>query len=122
MGEYLFWAIRGGGGGSFGIVLAWKVKLVPVPATVTVFTIDKTLEQNATKLIHRWQYVAHKFPDDIFSAVSLTKVNNSSEDRKKTILATFISVFLGGIDELVPLMQERFPKLGLVREDCIEMS
>ncbi|MBA0830717.1 hypothetical protein Goarm_015231, partial [Gossypium armourianum] len=25
MGEDLFWAIRGGGGGSFGIVLSWKI-------------------------------------------------------------------------------------------------
>nr|KYP49615.1 Reticuline oxidase-like protein [Cajanus cajan] len=38
MGEDLFWAIRGGGGGSFGILLWWKIKLVPVPPTVTVFT------------------------------------------------------------------------------------
>jgi len=30
MGEDLFWAISGGGGGSFGIITAWKVKLVPV--------------------------------------------------------------------------------------------
>ncbi|GFP84206.1 tetrahydrocannabinolic acid synthase [Phtheirospermum japonicum] len=28
MGEDLFWAIRGGGGGSFGIITAWNVKLV----------------------------------------------------------------------------------------------
>jgi FAD/FMN-containing dehydrogenase len=30
MGEDLFWAIRGGGGGSFGVVLSWKVQLVQV--------------------------------------------------------------------------------------------
>jgi FAD/FMN-containing dehydrogenase len=36
MGEDLFWAIRGGGGGSFGIVVSWKVSLVKVPPTVTV--------------------------------------------------------------------------------------
>jgi FAD/FMN-containing dehydrogenase len=48
MGEDLFWAISGGGGGSFGIITAWKVKLVPVTSTVTVFTVSKTLEQGAT--------------------------------------------------------------------------
>jgi FAD/FMN-containing dehydrogenase len=31
MGEDLFWAIRGGGGANFGIILWWKIKLVPVP-------------------------------------------------------------------------------------------
>ncbi|KAK4440262.1 Berberine bridge enzyme-like 27 [Sesamum alatum] len=53
MGEDLFWAIRGAGGASFGVVLAWKVQLVDVPEIVTVFTINRTLEQNATQLIHR---------------------------------------------------------------------
>nr|GFB96887.1 berberine/berberine-like protein [Tanacetum cinerariifolium] len=33
MGEDVFWAIRGGGGGSFGVLVSWKLKLVPVPAT-----------------------------------------------------------------------------------------
>ncbi|XVE81220.1 hypothetical protein DITRI_Ditri15bG0045400 [Diplodiscus trichospermus] len=121
MGEDLFWAIRGGGGGSFGIVLAWKVKLASVPATVTVFTISKTLEQNATKLVHRWQYVAPKLPDDIFSAVTMRSVN-SSRDGKRTIRASFSSFFLGGINELIPLMKERFPELGLEKKDCTEMS
>ena len=45
MGEDLFWVIRGGGGASFGIILAWKIKLVPVPSTVTVFTVNRNLEQ-----------------------------------------------------------------------------
>ncbi|PQM34481.1 hypothetical protein Pyn_15971 [Prunus yedoensis var. nudiflora] len=37
MGEDLFWAIKGGGGGSFGVIVAYKLKLVSVPETVTVF-------------------------------------------------------------------------------------
>jgi hypothetical protein len=36
VGVNLFWAIRGGGDGSFGIVLSWKLQLVIVPATVMV--------------------------------------------------------------------------------------
>ena len=52
MGEDLFWAIQVGGGNTFGIVLAWKVKLVPTPAVVTVFTVNRNLEQKATKILH----------------------------------------------------------------------
>ena len=52
MGEDLFWAIRGGGGASFGILLWWKIKLVPVPETVTVFTVTRSLEQDATRILH----------------------------------------------------------------------
>ncbi|CAH1414780.1 unnamed protein product [Lactuca virosa] len=58
MGEDLFWAIRGGGSSSFGIVLAWKLSLVPVPKKVTVFILNKTLEQGATEIFHKYQYVA----------------------------------------------------------------
>ncbi|KAE7996034.1 hypothetical protein FH972_000783 [Carpinus fangiana] len=121
MGEDLFWAIRGGGGASFGIILSWKIKLVHVPSTVTVFTVKRNLEQNATKLVHRWQYVTAKLHKDLFVRVSLTSVN-SSEEGKRTIQASFDSLYLGGIDKLLPMMQESFPELGLMREDCIEMS
>ncbi|KAK4399449.1 Berberine bridge enzyme-like 13 [Sesamum angolense] len=122
MGEDLFWAIRGGGGASFGVILAWKVQLVDVPERVTVFTINKTLEQNATQLIHRWQYIAHRFDPDLFIRILIRRVNSSQDGRNMTIRASFNSIFLGGIDRLLPLMQESFPELGLVREDCTEMS
>ncbi|GMI96329.1 hypothetical protein like AT4G20820 [Hibiscus trionum] len=115
MGEELFWAIRGGGGGSFGIVLSWKLRLVSVPETVTAFTISKTIQENAIQLIHRWQYIGHELPDGVYSSVTLNTVNG-------TVMASFSSLFLGGSDELVSLMQERFPELGLVKQDCIEMS
>ncbi|MBA0827601.1 hypothetical protein Goarm_012371, partial [Gossypium armourianum] len=100
-----------GGGGSFGIVLSWKVKLVHVPSTVTVFSVGRTLEQNATQLLHRWQYVAPSLPNDVYSVVSISSMN-STENGERTVLATFTSVFQGVADELIPLMQERFPELG----------
>ncbi|GMJ06538.1 hypothetical protein like AT4G20820 [Hibiscus trionum] len=121
MGEDVFWAIRGGGGGSFGIVLSWKLKLVPVPPTVTVFTVGKTLEQNAIKLIHKWQYVAPRLPHEMYFDISLNQIN-STRDGKKTVLASFIAFFLGRTDELVALMHERFPELGITKKDCTEMS
>ncbi|KAL4361495.1 hypothetical protein GQ457_04G038680 [Hibiscus cannabinus] len=121
MGEDLFWAIRGGGGGSFGIVLAWKLRLVPVPANVTVFTVSRTLEQNATALIHRWQSVAPDLPDEVYPSVQLRAIN-STQDGSRTVVASFVSMFLGSIDDLLPLMEQRFPELGLTRQDCTEMS
>jgi len=121
MGEDLFWAIRGGGGASFGIILAWKIKLVHVPSTVTVFKVNRNLEENATKLVYRWQYVAAKLHEDLFIRVILQSVY-ASQEGKRTIQASFNSLYLGGIDELLPMMQESFPELGLMREDCIEMS
>jgi hypothetical protein len=121
MGEDLFWAIRGGGGQSFGVVVAWKISLVEVPSTVTMFSVSRTLEQNATKLLHRWQYVANTLPEDLVIDVQVTRVN-SSQEGNTTIQATFFSLFLGEVDQLLPVMQESFPELGLVKDDCFEMS
>ncbi|PNX97293.1 reticuline oxidase-like protein [Trifolium pratense] len=122
MGEDLFWAIRGGGGASFGVIIAWKIKLVHVPSTVTLFNVFRTLEQNATNLIHKWQLVANKLDGDLNIRIILERVNSSAQTRKLTVKVTFESLFLGGVDRLIPLMQEEFPELGLVREDCTEMS
>ncbi|KAL6530176.1 hypothetical protein OROHE_014529 [Orobanche hederae] len=120
MGEDLFWAIRGSGGASFGVILAWKVKLVPVPESVTVFTITKTRTENnkenntttsATRLIHRWQHVADKLHRDLFIRIIINRG-----------VCYFNSFFVGGVDRLLPIMQESFPELGLVAKDCTEMS
>ncbi|KAJ4702896.1 cannabidiolic acid synthase-like [Melia azedarach] len=121
MGEDLFWAIRGGGGGSFGVVVAWKIKLVTVPSTVTVFSVQRTLEQNAANIIHKWQYVADKLHEDLFLGIGFGGTNSSTQG-KRTIQATVACLFLGGIDRLLPLVQKSLPELGLVKEDCIEMS
>ncbi|KAB1206614.1 Tetrahydrocannabinolic acid synthase [Morella rubra] len=121
MGEDLFWAIRGGGGSSYGVILSWKIKLVPVPANVTVFNVKRTLEENATDVVYRWQHVADKLPKDLFIR-AMPQVVNASEKGKKTIQISFIGHFLGQIKRLLPLMNERFPELGLQKNDCTEMS
>ncbi|KAL8508164.1 hypothetical protein ACS0TY_018657 [Phlomoides rotata] len=118
MGEDLFWAIRGGGGASFGVIVAWKLQLVDVPERVTVFTIQRTTEQNLTRLIHRWQYIAPRMDRDITLFINAVVLTNSSI----TIDASFFAVFLGGVDRLMAMMQHGFPELGLVQEDCTEMS
>ncbi|TXG50900.1 hypothetical protein EZV62_023425 [Acer yangbiense] len=120
MGEDLFWAIRGGGGGSFGVILSWKIKLVAVPETITVFTVFKTLEQGDTKLLYRWQQVADKLDKDLHIRVLMNMTNTSTSERSVT--TAYDGFFLGGADRLIQLMQESFPELGLTREDCIETS
>ena len=117
MGEDLFWAIRGGGGASFGVILSYTVKLVPVPEIVTVFQVDKTLEQNATDLVVQWQQVAPHTDDRLYLRLVLQPVVKG----QKTIRASIEALFLGEANELVKLLGEEFPLLGLKKELCREM-
>ncbi|POO01062.1 Xanthine dehydrogenase C subunit [Trema orientale] len=124
MGEDLFWAIRGGGGASFGIILWWKIKLVPVPATVTVFTVSRTLEQGATKLLYKWQQVVDKLDEDLFIRVLIQPVSATTAKNatKRTISTSYQALFLGDSNRLLQVMRQSFPELGLTKKDCIEMS
>ncbi|KAL3522926.1 hypothetical protein ACH5RR_015760 [Cinchona calisaya] len=123
MGEDLFWAIRGGGGGSFGVILALKVRLVPVPAIVTVFTVPRTLEQGATKLLYRWQQIADKLDEDLFIRVIIQSVNETNMKLgKQTIQTAYNALFLGRADRLLQVMKKSFPELGLSQNDSVEMS
>ncbi|CAI8617803.1 unnamed protein product [Vicia faba] len=117
MGEDLFWAIRGGGGASFGVILSYTVKLVSVPEKVTVFTVDKSLEKNVVDIIVQWQQVAPRTDNRLFMRLLMQPVNG-----EKTMNVSVKALFLGGGDELVTLLGKEFPLLGLKKENCSEMS
>ncbi|VYS47206.1 unnamed protein product [Arabidopsis thaliana] len=121
MGEDLFWAIRGGGGASFGVILSWKINLVKVPKILTVFKVNKTLEQGGTDVLYKWQLVATKFPEDLFMR-AWPQIINGAERGDRTIAVVFYAQFLGPADKLLAIMNQRLPELGLRREDCHEMS
>lgn len=123
MGEDLFWAIRGGAGGSFGIIVSWKIKLVPVPSIVTVFTVPKNLEQDAIKILHKWQKIAPKLDEDLFLRVTM-QTTSADQNRKnvKTVTSSYQALYLGKIEELLKILSDVFPELGLKKKECIEMS
>ncbi|CAN6177878.1 unnamed protein product [Urochloa humidicola] len=111
MGEDLFWAIRGGGGGNFGIVVAWKVSLVKVPSTVTAFNVMRTVDQGAIDVLTRWQEVGSTLPSDINIRVIIMGQQ-----------VIFQSLYLGKCGDLVPMLSTLFPELGMRSSDCLEMT
>ncbi|KAM0027130.1 putative tetrahydroberberine oxidase [Helianthus debilis subsp. tardiflorus] len=120
MGEDLFWALRGGGASSFGIVLSWKLRLVPVPERVTLFTVNITLEQGATDIFHKYQYVLPKFDRDLIIRVQINS-ENIGNTTKKTVRLLFDGLYQGNIDTLLPLLNQSFPELNVTREVCKEV-
>ena len=124
MGEDLFWAIRGGGGASFGVIVSFTVKLVPVPATVTIFRVEKTLETKvtATDLVLQYQQVAPTTDDRLYMRLLLQPVSSDVVKGGKTIRASVVALFLGGADEVVSILGKEFPLLGLKKETCSEVS
>ncbi|KAJ8758750.1 hypothetical protein K2173_000471 [Erythroxylum novogranatense] len=120
MGEDMFWAIRGGGG-SFGVVLAFKINIVRVPEKVTVFKVQRTLEENATDIVYQWQHAAPKIDEDLFIRLVLDVVRRG-EGSEKTVRASFVALFLGDAKRLLSITEGSFPELGLVEADCLEMS
>ncbi|KAI3466894.1 hypothetical protein Pfo_023557 [Paulownia fortunei] len=118
----LFWAITGGGASSFGVVLAYKIRLVRVPPTVSFAGIQMTYNiQNFTDTVYKYLQVVDKLNEDIYVklAINVVKIGQVGI---KTINGTFLTLFLGDSERLVALMKESFPELGLTKADCEEVS
>lgn len=124
MGEDLFWAIRGGGGASFGVIVSFTIKLVSVPETVTVFRVEKSLETNvtATDLVVQWQNVAPNTDKRLFMRMLIQPVSSKVVKGTKTIRASVVALFLGEANEVVSILDKEFPLLGLKKENCTEGS
>jgi hypothetical protein len=112
MGEDLFWAIRGGAGESFGIVLSWKVKLVRVPPTVAMLRVTRTVEQGAVDIVTKWQDVAPTLPWEMNVMVRVVQGRQ----------AVFQVLYLGRCDNALPTITSRLPELNATRSDCSEMT
>ncbi|KAI4297151.1 hypothetical protein L6164_037054 [Bauhinia variegata] len=119
MGEDLFWALRGGDRGSFGVIISYTVQLVPVPEKVTVFRVQRFLADNATDLVVQWQQVAPHIDDRLFMRLLMQPVTNKGQ---LTVRVSVVTLFLGGADELVSLLDKEFPLLRLTKENCTETS
>ncbi|KAH0901773.1 hypothetical protein HID58_041276 [Brassica napus] len=71
------------------------------------------------KLVHRWQYIGAEVDEDLFIRVIIDNTKGGGQRRVQT---AFQALFLGGVDRLIPLMNQKFPELGVQAQDCKEMS
>ncbi|CAI9111457.1 OLC1v1011679C1 [Oldenlandia corymbosa var. corymbosa] len=118
MGEDFFWAIRGGGGSSFGVILEWKIKLVRVPESVTAFTVWRKHSPKSIKLVQRWQKRVNKFPEDLFMRIYFQNPEPIIPGGKRIIQVSFQGLYLGTADKLIEWLHHNFPEFELNLEDC----
>lgn len=68
----LFWALRGGGGGNFGIVTRFAFRSHPV-GNVSTYTMAWPWT-DAKRVVQAWQSFAPNAPDGLFSVLNLSAV------------------------------------------------
>jgi FAD/FMN-containing dehydrogenase len=96
----LFWACRGGGGGSFGIVTALTFRTHPV-GVVTTFRARWDWA-DARRVLRAWQAWAPEAPDALFSLIGLTATDGGAT------LVGSQGQFFGSAAQLNALLQPFF--------------
>ncbi|KAL2931601.1 Reticuline oxidase [Bienertia sinuspersici] len=120
MGEEVFWAVRGVGGGSFGIVYAWRIKLLKVPPKVSACQVSRIGDfNNMSQLVHTWQYVG-PYLNDLFYISIFLQGNN--DGNRSHISATFGVQYLGERNEAIYVIENKFPELRLMKSECKDLS
>jgi hypothetical protein len=72
----LFWALRGGGSGSFGIVTDFSFKLRPVSQAIYVQFFWEFSPETVAPIVAEWQKRAQKLPRGIASVMFLRALGN----------------------------------------------
>jgi FAD/FMN-containing dehydrogenase len=103
----LFWALRGAGGGNFGVVTSLVFRTVPAP-TVTVFRLTWPLEE-AAALVRAWQALAPTAPDALDATLRLTAAGNGQRPGQ----ADLVGAVLGTDADAAELLEQLVARAGV---------
>jgi FAD/FMN-containing dehydrogenase len=104
--EELFWALRGAGGGNFGVVTSLVFGTIPAP-DATSFHLAFA-HADAAALLGAWQAFAPSAPDEL--AVSLLVKAGGEAERPPTV--HLIGAMVGGEAETADLLDELVARAG----------
>ena len=94
----LFWALRGGGCGSFGIVTAMEYRVHPVPSTVTTFYRKFPLD-DAKKIVPLWfDWIKEMDPN----IVSIMSINGGVGEKSLRITGQFLGNRSNFLSKVLP--------------------
>jgi FAD/FMN-containing dehydrogenase len=94
----LFWALRGAGGGQFGVVTRLVLATLPEPRA-TSFRLGFA-PAAAAAVVDAWQRWAPDAPDELAASLLLT----ASDDPGEPVDVAVFGALLGGPDDLRPLL------------------
>jgi FAD/FMN-containing dehydrogenase len=103
----LFWALRGGGGGNFGIVTSFTFLVHPV-TTLALFTLSWPWS-SAAAVVDAWQHWAPHTPDEVWSNCLLLTTDN----KQANPVVRVNGVYVGNVTSLSPLLQQLTNQVGM---------
>ena len=121
--QHLFWALKGGGGGNFGIVTRFRFKLTKLDGPMTFFSLIWNKESDAVKAITQWMAMQRDLEHDrnlsTYCRMSVGQYceKKDQEGTKNTLLSTMGGTYYGEEKELVELLNKYFKD---VKFDCEE--
>jgi FAD/FMN-containing dehydrogenase len=101
----LFWACRGGGGGSFGVVTAFTFRTRPAPDLV-LFFLDWPWSQ-AASVVSAWQSWAPSAPDELWSNLHMNAAPGGSEPS-----ITVGGTYAGPVGDAQALLERLYSAVG----------
>ena len=96
----LFWALRGGGGGNFGVVTSFTFQTHAV-SQLAIFTLDWPWS-SAVNVVDAWQHWGPQAADEVWSNCLL--LANSNKSAGATVRVN--GVYVGNVAALSPLLQQ----------------
>ncbi|MBA2396256.1 MAG: FAD-dependent oxidoreductase [Ktedonobacteraceae bacterium] len=103
----LFWALRGGGGGNFGVVTSFTFRTYAVGA-LSLFTLRWPWSSAAT-VVDAWQHWAPQAPDEIWSNCLLQATGDKNADP----LIQVNGVYVGDVAPLNTLLAQLTNQIGV---------
>ena len=102
----LFWALRGGGGGNFGVVTSFTFRVYQAP-TLTLFTLLWPWS-SAADVVDAWQSWGPHAPDELWSNCLL----DSPADKSHDPIIEVNGVYVGNRGALNPLLAQLTSKIS----------
>ena len=114
-GKELMWALRGGGGGNFGVVTRFKFRLCPLNKVMTTFGIFWKKKADIINMITRWAelHEQNSLPPELSCTTNMWRVNDGGEKPPfpEPVRGRMGGNFYGTKAELIKILRDEFGSL-----------